>query len=63
MGGAHSRMETYIASPTSPPYVGKLTIILYTVDESKEVYQLGLQVVNLGNTGLHATLTLTGSLD
>ena len=23
MGGAHSRVEAYIASPTSPPYLGK----------------------------------------
>ena len=31
VGVAHPRVDAYIASPTSPPYVGKqLTVLLYT---------------------------------
>ena len=37
-GGAHSRVEAYIASPTSPPYVGKqLTVLLHTVQHAYSV--------------------------
>ena len=31
MGGAHSRVEAYIDSPTTPPYIGKqLTVLFHT---------------------------------
>ena len=47
-GGAHSRVEAYIASPTSPPYVGKqLTALFHTQPLLKYlVYSIATPKVN-----------------
>jgi len=47
-GGAHSRVLAYIASPTSPPYVGKqLTALFHAQPLSKYlVYSIAPPTVN-----------------
>jgi len=47
-GGAHSRLLAHIASPTSPPYVGKqLTALFHTQPLLKcPFYGIAAQMVN-----------------
>jgi len=48
MGGAHSQVEAYIASPTSPPFVGKqLTALFHTQPPlTSLVYSIAAPTVN-----------------